>query len=167
MQRLMHTGVSANIRSKSKLNNYTIMKKLNLAFLIIMLFVSMKVQSQIGITGYSIYALGINTNQSNRISGEFKMFANRSYEDILLELDCFYNFKAREYHRFSVGLGLNLGPFMQSDNVYALTVPTAIEIFPLKDLKKVSLLFELAPEILSDGDLNIRFLWGIRYSFGK
>jgi hypothetical protein len=88
------------------------MKKLSLAFLIIMLLVSMKVQSQIGITGYSIYALGINTSQRNQISGEFKMFANRSYEDILLELDCFYNFIAREYHRFSVGLGLNLGLFI-------------------------------------------------------
>jgi len=143
------------------------MKYLNLAVLAGMLLISMNLQSQVGVTAYSIYALGVNTSQNHRISGELKLFTNRSYEDILTELNGFYNFKAREYHRFSVGVGLNLGPFKDSDNVYAITIPAAIEIYPLKELRKISILFELAPEIRPGEDLNIRFLWGIRYSFGK
>jgi hypothetical protein len=44
------------------------------------------------VTSYSIYALGINTNQNKTISGELKTFANRSFEDLLLEIDGFYNY---------------------------------------------------------------------------
>jgi hypothetical protein len=145
----------------------SIMKNLYLAVLTGMLLIPTNLQSQVGVTAYSIYALGINTGQNHRISGEFKLFANRSYDELLTELDGFYNFRAREYHRFSVGLGLNIGPFKDYDNIYAITIPASIEIYPLKELKKVSLLFELAPEIRPEEDLNIRFLWGIRYSFGK
>jgi hypothetical protein len=143
------------------------MKSLKPAALIIVLFLSLKVQSQVGVTAYSIYALGVNTGQNHPVSGELKIFTNKTFEDVLTELDCFYNFKAREYHRFSVGLGLNLAPFRNYDNVYAITIPASIEIFPLKDFKKISILFELAPEIRPEQDLNLRFLWGIRYSFGK
>ena len=132
-----------------------------------MLLLNTKAYSQVGITAYSINALGFNTSQNVRVSGELKMFANRSFDDLMFELDCFLNLNAREYHRFSVGLGLNVRPFWESDNVYALTIPTSVEIYPIKDLKKVSLLFELAPEILGEGEVNLRFLWGIRYSFFK
>jgi len=45
-----------------------------------------------GITSYSIYALGINTNQNKMISGELKTFANRAIDDLLMEIDVFYNF---------------------------------------------------------------------------
>lgn len=141
------------------------MKKLNLVVLVIMLLISMNAHSQLGVTAYSIYALGVNTSQNHRISGELKVFTNRSYKELLTELDGFYNFKSREYHRFSVGLGLNVGPFRDYDNIYAITIPAAIEIFPLKEFKKISILFELAPEIRPGEDLNIRFMWGIRYSF--
>jgi len=143
------------------------MKNSKLVVLIIMLLVSIKVQSQVGVTAYSIYALGVNTSQNHPISGELKLFTNRNYEELLTEADIFYNFKAREYHRFSVGLGLNIEPFEDYDIIYALTIPASIEIYPLKEFKKLSLLFELAPEIRPEEDLNIRFLWGIRYSFGK
>lgn len=125
----------------------------------------MNAHSQLGVTAYSIYALGVNTSQNHRISGELKVFTNRTYKELLTELDGFYNFKSREYHRFSVGLGLNVGPFKDYDNIYAITIPAAIEIFPLKEFKKISILFELAPEIRPGEDLNIRFMWGIRYSF--
>lgn len=143
------------------------MQKLKLGFIVIILLASIKVQSQVGVTAYSIYALGVNTGQNHPVSGELKLFTNRTFEDLLTELDGFYNFKAREYHRFSVGLGLSIAPFRDYDNVYAITVPVAIEIYPLKEFKKVSILFELSPEIRPEEDLNIRFLWGIRYTFGK
>ena len=72
------------------------MKKLfvfiSIAFL---LTFSVKSFSQMGVTSYSIYALGINTSQNNMISGELKTFANRAIDDLLMEIDFFYNFKPR------------------------------------------------------------------------
>lgn len=132
-----------------------------------LLTLSVKSYSQMGVTSYSIYALGINTSQNKTISGEFKTFANRTFDDLLMEIDVFYNFKPRTYHRFSVGLGLNAGPFREFDHIHAFTIPAQIEIYPLQDFKKLSLLFELAPEIVVEDDLNIRSLWGIRYAFGE
>lgn len=84
-----------------------------------------------------------------------------------MEIDVFYNFKPGAYHRFSVGLGLNALPFGEFDQIQALTIPAQIEIYPLQDFKKLSLLFELTPEFVVEGDINIRSLWGIRYTFGE
>lgn len=120
-----------------------------------------------GVTSYSIYALGINTSQNKVISGELKTFANRGIDDLLMEIDVFYNFKPRTYHRFSVGVGLNAGPFREYDHIYALTIPAQVEIYPLQDFKKLSFLIELAPELFVEDDVNLRSLWGIRYTFGE
>lgn len=135
----------------------------------LLLTLSFQSYSQIGLTSYPGYALGINTSQSKMISGELKTFANREFNDLWLEVDFFYNFKPNTYHRFSAGLGLSTQPFLQetSDgNIYALTIPVQIEIYPLQDFKKLSLLFELTPEILVNDDVRLRNLWGIRYTFG-
>lgn len=132
-----------------------------------LLTISVKSYSQMSVTSYSIYALGINTSQNKMISGEFKTFANRTIDDLLMEIDVFYNFKPRTCHRFSVGLGLNAGPFREFDHIKSFTIPAQIEIYPLQGFKKLSLLFELAPEIVVEDDLNIRSLWGIRYTFGE
>lgn len=143
------------------------MKPLKLIFFLSLLTVSLKSFSQIGITSYSIYALGINTSQNHRLSGEIKTFANRAVDEIYLEIDGFYNFKAKTYHRFSIGVGVNFIPFRDFDRVYALTIPASLEIFPFQEFKKVSLLFEVSPEILPEDGVNLRSLWGIRYTFGK
>ena len=143
------------------------MKKI-IRFLVITFLLALctKSYSQMGVTSYSIYALGINTSKDKMISGELKTFANRNIDDLLMEIDVFYNFKPRNYHRFSIGLGLNAGPFRGDDYIHALTIPAAIEIYPLQDFKKLSLLFELTPEFIVEDDLNLRSLWGIRYTFG-
>ena len=65
----------------------------------------------IGVTSYSFYSIGVNTSTNKRISGEIKTFANRPFEHINIEVDGFYNFKPRPYHRFSIGLGVNVTPF--------------------------------------------------------
>jgi hypothetical protein len=135
-----------------------------IAFLLIL---SNKAYSQIGITSYSIYALGINTSQNKLISGELKLFANRSVYDLSMEIDVFYNFEPKAYHRFSLGLGLNAGLFREYDRFNALTIPVQIQIYPLQDFKKLSLIVELTPEFVVEDDLHIRNLWGIRYRFGE
>lgn len=130
--------------------------------------ISLDCWSQIGVTSYSIYSLGINTGQNRPVSGELKIFANRSIEEVLMEADLFYNFKPRPYHRFSVGAGLNTGPFRDYDFVNSVTIPVQLEIFPLQEFKRLSLMFELTPEFFIEfEDVNLRSLWGIRYSFGE
>ena len=135
--------------------------------LLVLTFFSIESFSQIGVTSYSIYSIGVNTSTNKRISGEIKTFANRHFEDINLEVDGFYNFKPRPYHRFSIGLGVNFTPFLGYDQFYALTIPVSLEIYPLQNFKKLSLLFELTPEILAEDGVNLRNLWGIRYTFGE
>lgn len=121
--------------------------------------------AQLGITSYSLYALGVNTSQSKKISGELKTFANRAVDDLLMEADLFYNFKPRPYHRFSIGVGVNVAPFRSFDQLNAITLPTQLEVFPLQNFKKLSLLYELTPEYTFENDLNLRHLWGVRYTF--
>ena len=138
-------------------------------FLIIFLLITLSSQgyAQVGLTSYSVYALGINTSQSKKISAEFKTFTNQKFEDLSMELEGFYNFKTYEYHRFSVGAGVNFDPFKGFDRIHSLVIPLELEIFPIKDFKKFSVLFELTPEILPEDGANLRNLWGIRYSFRK
>ena len=123
--------------------------------------------SQLGVTGYSTYAIGVNTNQSKKISGELKTFTNRDFEDLVLETDLFYNFKPSTYHQFSIGLGLNFEPFRGFDYINAFTIPAKLEIKPLQDFKQLSLLFELTPVLVDGGEAHLRNLWGIRYTFGS
>ena len=144
----------------------TIMKKMKFFILFILTFLSIESFSQIGVTSYSFYSIGVNTSTNKRISGEIKTFANRPFEDISIEVDGFYNFKPRPYHRFSIGLGVNVAPFLGYDQFYALTIPVSLEIYPLQNFKKLSLLFELTPEILAEDGVNLRNLWGVRYTFG-
>ncbi|MGI6338843.1 MAG: hypothetical protein ACOXZV_05615 [Bacteroidales bacterium] len=138
-----------------------------LSVVVLLAALSFDCWSQIGVTSYSIYSLGINTSQNRPVSGELKIFTNRLIEEVLTEADLFYNFKARPYHRFSVGVGLNVGLFRDFDIVNAITVPFQLEIFPLQEFKRLSLVFELTPEFIIEYDSNLRSLWGIRYSFGE
>jgi hypothetical protein len=46
-------------------------------------------------------------------------------------------------------------------------VPAALEIFPIKEFKKIAVVFEVAPMILNGDDTAVRGLIGIRYSFDK
>ena len=143
------------------------MKRTGLFLMFIFIVSSYASYAQMGVTSYSIYALGINTSQDKKISGELKTFANRSAEDLLFEINGFYNFDAREYHRFSIGLGVNAGPFRGFDHINAFTLPFALEVYPLQDFKKFSFLIELAPEFIIEDELHLRGLWGLRYTFGE
>lgn len=142
------------------------MKNLIISFFILMAFLSTDAFAQVGITSYSIYAVGINTSQKHKITGEMKVFANRHFEDLPIEIAGFYNFKPSSYHRFSVGLGVNVSPFSSFDQFNALSVPVSLQIFPLQEFKRLSLLFELTPEFPPEDGARLRSLWGVRYTFG-
>ena len=142
------------------------MKK-NIALFIILFSLSFEGYSQISVTGYTNYVVGINTNKDKPINFEAKVFAYNYVEDLPMEFNAFYNFKAKEYHRISIGLGINLSPFSSIDQINSIVIPTSLEIFPMKDFKRIAIVFELTPEIRIEDDVVIRSLIGIRYTFDK
>ena len=155
------------------------MKKKKTLVIVIILFIgSFHAYSQLGVTAYSTEALGLNTGHNKSISGELKVFTNRDIENVRLEVDLFYNFKPGKYHRLAIGLGLNSMLFRENyfshqfsegkfNRYTGLTIPAFIEIYPLQDFKKFSLLFELAPHFQGEYGTFLRSLWGIRYTFGN
>ena len=143
------------------------MKNFKPIFIIILFSLGFKSYSQIAVTGYSNYALGINTSKNKAVSFEIKIFTNNYLEDMPVEGTVFYNFKTKEYHRFSIGFGINLSPFSSPDQMNSFVIPVVLEIFPIKDFKKIAIIFELAPELRIEDDVIIRSLFGIRYTFDK
>ena len=143
------------------------MKNFKPIFIIILFSLSLESYSQIAVTGYSHYALGINTNKNKAVSFEIKIFTNNYLEDMPVEGTVFYNFKTKEYHRFSIGFGINVSPFSSPDQMNSFVIPAVLEIFPIKDFKKIVIIFELAPEFRFEDDVIIRSLFGIRYTFDK
>ena len=128
---------------------------LRFTVLIVFLVLADKARAQFAVTSYSFYAIGVNTTQNKKLSG-----------DILVEADLFYHFNPGAYHRFSVGAGINTGPFRGFDPINALTIPLELEIYPLQNFKRFSVIVELTPELMAEGDPFLRSLWGIRYTFG-
>jgi hypothetical protein len=143
------------------------MKQINYLFLIFLFSLSLECYSQISVSGYTNYVVGINTNKEKRISFEAKVFANNYIEDLPVEFNAFYNFKTKEYHRISIGLGVNLSPFNSIDQMNSIVIPTSLEIFPMKDFKRIAIVFELTPEIRIEDEVVLRSLLGIRYTFGR
>ena len=144
------------------------MKRISLVS-VILFAMSVSAFSQIGVSSYSVYSLGVNTSKEKKISGELKSFFNRGdIEYTQFELAGMYNFNAKEYHQFSVGLGLNVAPFVGFDHVQSFVFPIAqLEIFPFQNFKQLSLVIEIAPEWIVEDNLNIRHLWGFRYTFKR
>jgi hypothetical protein len=132
-----------------------------------MALISFRSYSQMSVTSYSIYALGVNTSKDKMISGELKTFLNRDLDDITFELSGMYNFKASDYHRFSVGLGAVFTPFKSDsdDGFDAISVPVQLEIFPLQDFKRLAFVIEFSPHWVAETTPSFQYLWGIRYTF--
>ena len=135
---------------------------------IFLLTVTLTIKSsfgQVSLSTYSFQAIGISTDNDKKISGELKAFLNRYSEDIILEPTIMYNFKQRDYHQFSIGLGFSACPFREIDGANGLTIPLQLEISPIENVKNFSVLMELTPQIGDSFSSDIRTLWGIRYRF--
>ncbi len=143
------------------------MKKTILFSFVLLLALSTRVQSQISVTSYSIHALGVNTNKEKKISAELKVFLNREFSNTLTEVSGMYNFRRKKYHQFSAGLGANFSPFTGPDRLICFTIPVQLEISPLENFKQLSVIFEVSPELFPEDGVNMRHLWGVRYSFSK
>lgn len=137
-------------------------------FLMALLSISFA-KAQVGIATYSSEAFGLNTSSKRLLSADIKVFANSEYEYIKVDLSCLYNFKQHTYHRFSAGAGLSFQPFRENDSFRAFVFPLILEIKPLQDFQRLSLLVELAPTFGFDtsSESYLRHLWGIRYTLGN
>jgi len=141
------------------------------SFVILLFFFCAKAYSQVGITHYYPDVISVSyspfTINQSAIGGEIKTFANREMRDIQLELDAFYHFTPREYHKFSVGVGFRTDYFTDGGDGNVVTFPVVLEVSPLKEFKKLSLNFELAPELYLEDRFTLRSLIGIKYYLGE
>lgn len=138
-----------------------------ISIIIILFFIGFTGHSQIAVSGFSNYAVGFNTNKNRDVSAELKVFTNYYFAEMPIEANVFYNFETKEYHRFSIGLGVNLSPFRGFDEINSFVVPATLEIFPIKNLKKIALVLELTPVFRIEDNAVLRGLIGIRYTFDK
>lgn len=143
------------------------MKNFKQTFIIILFFIGLTGHSQIAVTGFSNYVVGMNTSKNKTINFELKVFAYNYFDDLPIETNVFYNFETKEYHRFSIGLGVNFSPFRGFDEINSFVIPASLEIFPIKDFKKIAIVLEVTPELRIDDGAVLRSLIGIRYSFDK
>ncbi|OAB28184.1 hypothetical protein SAMN05444395_11234 [Flavobacterium fryxellicola] len=143
------------------------MKNFKQTFIIILFFIGLAGHSQIAVTGFSNYVVGMNTSKNKTINFELKVFAYNYFDSLPIETNVFYNFETKEYHRFSIGLGVNLSPFRGFDEINSFVIPASLEIFPIKDFKKIALVLELTPEFRIEDNAVLRGLIGVRYSFDK
>ncbi|GET23274.1 hypothetical protein [Prolixibacter denitrificans] len=140
-----------------------------LTSLLVSLLAGGSAYSQVGLTYYNTGIISVNlpvrTLNGKAIAGELKVFANRAIKDVSTELDLFYRLKAREYHRFSVGVGFKTDLFTDGGVGNTLVFPMELEVFPLQEFKRLSVVLELAPEYVFDDDVKLRSLIGLRYTF--
>ena len=79
------------------------MKNFKFLFLIISFSACFSIYSQVSVTSYSIYALGLSTSKENKFSAEVKCFFNKStIDDSFLEISGMYNFKPSKYHQLLI-----------------------------------------------------------------
>lgn len=141
------------------------MKKTILLFILLGIFsVLSMVNAQISVSSYPIHALGIQTSMGNRLALELKMFVDPDdyLEELRVEPTLFFKFRERTYHRFALGVGLN---FNFDGDITYLTIPSQLEIFPLQEFKKLSIILELSLMFPYEEPM-LRHLLGIRYRFG-
>jgi len=141
------------------------MKKVLLFVFVFLLLPVIHSYSQIGITAYRYSKIGINTNQNNRIFGEFRILTNNQIDETEeFDFSILYNIRRQDRSIIYLGLGLSICPFREYDNINGIQVPIGFQIFPLKDIGNLSLLTEIAPS--TDGEsVSIKQLWGLRYNF--
>lgn len=135
--------------------------------IILLLLISASGYAQVSVTSYSIYAFSASVPVSKKFDTELKIFTNKGMiENTSFELNGMYKFKSREFHQFSSGLGFGVTP--SSGESAFFSIPVAFEFWPIQTFKRLSILFEAAPEIyFNDDNVNLRHLWGIRYTFTR
>ena len=137
--------------------------------LLAFIFCVFTASAQLSITGYSTFAIEAETNLYKKLSGEFRVFTNDILYDSNMEVQFYYGFAPREYHKIRVGVGMNANLFY--GEVSTVQLPLQLHIFPLQDLKRLAFVIEFAPQwnindAIGTETLILRNLWGVRYTFG-
>jgi hypothetical protein len=93
---------------------------------VLIFFPSSSVISQLSITAYTSYAIGIETKLYKNLSGEFRIYTNDVLDETNMEVQFYYGFLPRKYHQFRIGAGINANLF--DGNLYALQLPVQLYI---------------------------------------
>ena len=143
------------------------MKSVKPFITLVFILFSLSCFSQVKVTSYSIYAIGVSAPFNDLFAGEVKVFTNQGQlKNASIEFSGSYKFVPQPYHQFSAGLGFGLIP--ESGEGAFFSAPLSLEIFPIQSFKQLSFVIEVAPEYYFNYEnLNLRHLWGIRYSFEK
>ena len=141
------------------------MKKKIFLSLLLCIWAGSTVFSQVGVTAYFGNILEVNTDKRKMISGGLKVALNNTLFDTSFELSGMYNFKAADYHRFSMGVGVMLAPFQDRNSYCGISIPVQLEVFPLQNFRRFSFVTEVAPQWTADSEAAFRYLAGIRYTF--
>ena len=142
------------------------MKKKIFLSLLLCIGIGANVFSQVSVTAYFGNVLEVNIGKKKMISGDLKVALNNTLFDTSFELSGMYNFEAKDYHRFSVGVGVMLAPFQSGNSYCGISVPLQLEIFPLQNFKRLSFVTEFAPQwTAAYSEAAFRYLAGIRYTF--
>ena len=124
--------------------------------------ISVSAYSQIGITGYTANAVGINYKFLSRLSVDFKMIT-QNFDETKSHLSLNYSYVKADNYNFYVGAGLS-DRAINGDLVSSIIIPIGFEVAPFESAKKLSFIVEITPNTF---DLSINKFLGVRYSFGN
>ncbi len=135
-------------------------------FMIFIVFLFLDLHAQIMFSNYEKLGFGIGTALSTKpIDLHLRLGTNNRLVDTRIELAGFYHINESDYHIISLGLAIGLSPFGDFTQP-SLVIPVELQVFPLKDFKRLAFAFEAGPEYLFDDDaVNLRHIWAIRYYF--
>jgi hypothetical protein len=138
------------------------MKKI---LIIAILLFSLKVYSQISLTGYTYNAIGISSNSTKQLVGELRIFSIDKLDNFHAEISAIYNVMKRDNYLFGIGIGYGFEKNISDPNFY---LPLQLQFYPIKDQASFIILIEGSPSmtfIANSFDFGFRPLLGLRYNF--
>lgn len=106
-------------------------------------------------------------NETSHLLMELRTSMDTDFEEITNWVNMLYKIQKHDAHSLSVGAGMRFDPFYEGGDGAAIVLPFQLELYPLKEIKQLSLIFELIPEIYMDEKYLLRSNIGFRYAFNK
>ena len=119
--------------------------------------------SQLSFTVYETKAIGLEFPVNAPLYLQVKAYSNMYVKSMKIEPTLMFNLRRTKLYNISIGAGVVLVPL--DLNYLRFSVPFGVSVYPFRELRNLSFVMEVAPEIYSD--VYVRSMWGIRYAFIK
>jgi hypothetical protein len=136
----------------------------NILVITVLLF-SIKVYSQISLTGYTANAISISSNSTKQLFGELRIFNIDKLDNFHAEISAIFNVLRKDNYLFGIGLGYGFDKSFYDYNYY---LPLQLQFYPVKDQTSFIIVIEGSPSMTYSGnsfDFGFRPLLGLRYNF--